>query len=186
MCTLLDFQRGIRDAMVSGITDAMAPQLAGGRDPRTRLAIHTRHFHASLTRTIVDRYPATVWLIGSELVVTAAQAFVRDYPPTRPCLAEYGDEFPAFLGRHPGAAHLRYLTQFAELEWHAGRLALATEDSPHVQYMHIDWPVDELLALYLAETAPDQFTMSPCDAWVEIRGLRGELFLTRVEEPLDV
>ncbi|MGE0445132.1 MAG: putative DNA-binding domain-containing protein [Vicinamibacterales bacterium] len=184
MPTLLEFQRAMREALVTGRPDAMTPHLAGG-DAR-RLAIHVRHYRASLTRAIVDRFPATAWLIGSRPVFEAAEAFVHEHPPARPCLAEYGEAFPEFLAALPDAGHLGYLAEFATLEWHAGRLALATEDSPSMHFMHVSWPVDELLALYLTDTAPDRFEMAPCDAWVEIGGCRGELTLRRVAEPAGV
>ncbi|MGE3342872.1 MAG: DNA-binding domain-containing protein [Vicinamibacterales bacterium] len=186
MPALLEFQHGVREAMVHGRIDAIAPLLAGGGDPRGRLAVHQRHYAASLARAVVERFPATAWLVGSELVVDAARRFIRDHPPERPCIAEYGEGFPRALGAHPAAAQLPYLAPFAELEWHAGRLALATESSPHVHYLHLDWPVDELLTCYLTDTAPDRFVLSPCDTWLEVRGRRGELFLTRVEEPVHV
>jgi hypothetical protein len=72
------------------------------------------------------------------------------------------------------------LAQFAELEWHLGRLALATEESPNVQYLHLDWALDELIGLYLTDTSPDEFALRREDVWLEIRGLRGELHMNRL------
>ena len=43
-----------------------------GPYPEHRLAIHRRHYVASLTRALVERFPATVWLVGSELVTHVA------------------------------------------------------------------------------------------------------------------
>ncbi len=135
---------------------------------------------ASLTRALVERFPATVWLVGSELVTHAATSFVREQPPSRPCIAEYGDGFPRYLGAHPAAESLPYLAQFAELEWHLGRLALATEESANVQYVHLDWALDELIGLYLTDTAPDEYALRQEEVWLEIRGLRGELQMKRL------
>ena len=180
MPALADIQAGIRDALVHGNSAAITPFLSGGLEPARRLAIHQRHYEASLSRVLLDRFPATVWLVGSELVSNAAQGFIRVHPPARPCMAEYGEEFPAHLGAHPGAATLPYLAQFAELEWHLGRLALATDESPNVHYLHLDWPLDELIGFYLTDSAPDRFELSPCDIWLEMRGLRGELQMTRM------
>ena len=67
MPTLSDIQAGIRDALVNGDCSAVAPLLSGGSRPEQRLAIHQRHYVASLTRALVERFPATVWLVGSEL-----------------------------------------------------------------------------------------------------------------------
>lgn len=180
MFTLAEIQAGIRDALIDGNGAAVTPVLVGGSQPAQRLAIHQRHYVASLTRALVERFPATVWLVGSDLVAHIAALFVHEHPPTRPCIAEYGEEFPRYLGAHPAAASLPYLTQFVELEWHLGRLALATEDSTNVQYVHLDWGLDELIGFYLTDTAPTEYVLRREDVWLEIRGLRGALQMNRL------
>jgi hypothetical protein len=182
MSALADIQAAIRDALVVGDRRAIAPLLSGGAHPEHRLAIHERHYAASLTRALLERFPATVWLVGSELVTDAARSFIREQPPSKPCITEYGDSFPQQLGRHPAAASLPYLSQFAELEWHLGRLALATDESPNVQYLHVDWSLDELISVYLSDTAPDQFPLRNEDVWLEIRGLRGAIEMRRLTQ----
>ena len=183
MPALADIQAAIRDALVRGDRTAAAPMLSGGAHPEHRLAIHQRHYAASLTTALLDRFPATVWLVGSDLVTDAARSFIRKHPPSKPCIAEYGESFPAHLGAHSAAATLPYLSQFAELEWHLGRLALATDDSPNVHYLHLDWSLDELIGVYLADSAPDAFALRQEDVWLEVRGLRGTLTMTRVTRP---
>ena len=180
MLTLADIQAGIRDALVDGDSATVPAVLLGGSRPAQRLAIHQRHYVASLICALVERFPATVWLVGSELVTYVATSFIREHPPSRPCVAEYGDEFPRYLGAHPAAESLPYLVQFAELEWQLGRLALATEESTNVQYVHVDWTLDELIGFYLADTAPDEYALRQEDVWLEIRGLRGELQMSRL------
>ena len=180
MPALADIQSAIRDALVTGDRAALAPMLSGGVNPEYRLAIHQRHYAASLTRALLDRFPATVWLVGSELVTDAAISFMREHPPSKPCLAEYGESFPQHLGAHLAAASLPYLSQFAELEWHIGRLALATEDSAHMHCLHLDWSLDELIGVYLSDTAPDAFPLRHEDVWLEVRGLRGTLEMQRL------
>lgn len=180
MHTLAEIQAGIREALVHSRNAAVASVLRGGVHPEHRLAIHQRHYAASLTKALVERFPATVWLVGSELVADSAKSFIRQQPPSRPCIAEYGEAFPQHLATHPAAASLAYLAQFAELEWHLGRLALATEQSPNVHYLQLDWVLDELIALYLTDTAPDQFSLRQETVWLEIRGLRGELQMNRL------
>jgi hypothetical protein len=199
---LADLQAGIRQALLTGDASPLQPVLVGGRDGQRRLAIHQRHYAASLTTSLLDRFPATVWLLGSPFVTDAARQFVQEHPPTRPCIAEYGEEFPAFLATRPGAAGTPYVRQFAELEWHVGRLSLAVDlpsltapdlsafDSatltdatltlqPGVHYMKADWAIDELMSLYLTDRAPDRFLLTPGHAWIELRGVRGELRLNR-------
>jgi hypothetical protein len=176
---LADIQSAVRDALVCGDRSALASMLSGGVHPEHRLAIHQRHYRASLMRALLDRFPASVWLVGSDLVADAATSFIREQPPSTPCIAEYGESFPQHLGAHPGARSLPYLSQFAELEWHLGCLALATDDSPNVHYLHLDWSLDELIAVYLTDRAPEHFVLRQEDVWLEIRGLRGTLEMHR-------
>jgi hypothetical protein len=180
MPALTDIQAAMRVALVRGDRRALAPMLLGCAHPEHRLAIHQRHYAASLTRALLDRFPGTVWLVGSELVTDAATSFIREQPPSKPCIAEYGESFPQHLGAHPAAASVPYLSQFAELEWHLGRLALATDDSPNVHYLHLDWSLDELIGLYLADSAPEAFALRQEDVWLELRGLRGTLEMHRL------
>jgi Putative DNA-binding domain len=180
MPALADIQFAVRQAIVRGERRALTPMLSGGVHPEHRLAIHQRHYAASLTRALLDRFPATVWLVGSDLVTDAATSFIREQPPSKPCIGEYGESFPQHLGGHPGAASLPYVTQFAELEWHLGCLALATEDSPHLRYLRLDWSLDELIGVYLADSAPDAFALRQEHVWLELRGLRGALEMHRL------
>jgi hypothetical protein len=166
--------------LVLGDRSAATPMLSGGAHPEHRLAIHQRHYAASLTRALLDRFPATVWLVGSELVTDAATSFIREQPPSKPCIAEYGESFPRHLGAHSAAASLPYLSPFAELEWHLGRLALATDDSPNVHYLHLDWSLDELIGVYLGDSPPEAFALRQEDVWLEVRGLRGTLEMHRL------
>jgi hypothetical protein len=200
---LADVQAAVRRALVTGDGDALEPLLLGGSDPRKRLAIHQRHYAISLVTALLERFPATVWLVGSPLVTDAARRFVRQHPPMRPCIAEYGEEFPDFLATQPDATGVPYLREFAHLEWHLSRLSLAVEApavsaaamiqidpealvnarvvlQPGVHYLHQEWATDELISLYLADTAPDRFVLDPGDVWLELRGARGELRINRL------
>ncbi len=177
---LADTQARMASALLTGTTDSCAELLVGSTAPLQRFAVHMRHVHVSLTRAIVERFPATVWLTGSALVTEAAAAFVRRHPPLRPCISEYGDAFPTFLETWPGAAQLPYLAQFASIDWHLGRLAIATDDPPVV--LRLDWSLDELMTFFLSEQAPDAYVLRVETVWLELRGARGELSLERRSE----
>jgi hypothetical protein len=177
---LADGQARMATALLTGAADSCADLLTGTSQPLQRFAVHARHVHASLTRAIVERFPATTWLAGSALVYDAAASFVRIHPPTRPCMAEYGEVFPAFLGTWPGAAHLPYIGQFATIDWHLGRLAIATDEPPVV--LRLDWSLDELMTFFLSDRAPEAYTLRAETVWLELRGGRGELSLVRRTE----
>lgn len=197
---LADLQADIATAVVEHAIPASASLLTGGDDPTQRFAIHSRHYTASLARSLVERFAATVWLAGSELVTQAAMEFVRQHPPKRPCIAEYGEEFPAYLASC-GITTLPYLGQFATLDWHLGRLAIAVDAAPlqtlancdpsrladarlvlqpGTQYLALDWSLDELAKFFLAGEAPNQYTLRHEPVWLELRGCRGELWLNRL------
>src|SRR5262245_25841325 len=169
MPALLEIQHRMRDAVVADeTTSALLPLLVGGRDPAARLAIHRHHYQASLTRALLDKFPAVAWLTGERFATEAAQAFVQEHPPTAPCIAEYGADYPTFLASRAGAERLPYLRAFAELEWHLGQVSIAVERAPltierlasieaselpdhhlglqgGLRYFTAGWPVDELI-----------------------------------------
>jgi hypothetical protein len=197
---LVDVQRDIAAAVIQRTIPESARLLTGGDNPTGRFAIHSRHYGASLARSLVERFSATVWLASSEFVTGAALRFVRKHPPTRPCIAEYGEAFPAYLGSCAGT-RLPYLEQFATVDWHLGRLAVAVDVAPlrtladcdptrladacltlqpGTEYVALDWSLDELIRFYLAGDAPNQYALRQEPVWLELRGCRGELWLNRV------
>ena len=204
MSSLADTQTHLRRAVVTGEAAGVVPLLVGGRDPEKRLAIHRRHYETSLVTALLDKLPATVWLAGSPFVTEAARHFVHDHPPHAPCIAEYGAEFPEFLSTRPASERVPYLRVFAELEWRLGQVAVAIDRppvsferlsqidinvltfarctlQPGLHYLHASWPVDDLIKLYLTDTAPDRFVLAPADVWIEIRGARGEFRINRLD-----
>jgi putative DNA-binding protein len=195
-----DLQDEIAAAVVSGSGPARAP-IVGGRDPVRRFAIHARHYAASVTRAVVERFAATAWLVGSKPLVDAATAFVREHPPRRPCMAEYGDAFPTYLASCRDGRLPPYVGPFATIDWHAGRIAIAA-DAPAitslagceparigdaslalqdgVAYVEAQWSLDELMSFYLSGTAPDEYVLRSEPAFMEVRGSRGELRIQRL------
>lgn len=206
MPPLAEVQRLVRDAIIGVDAGTMASLLdAGPRDATRRMAIHRRHYRASLVAIVMGRFPATTWLLGSDPVEAAAARFIGAFPPSAPCLAEYGAAFPAFLGTQPALGRIAYLEPFADLEWHFGRLLVAV-DGPAlnpavlaalnaddlaatalllqggVYYRHAAWPIDKLMTLFLRKTAPEQPTLGEEAVWIEARGARGEVGLNRLTE----
>jgi hypothetical protein len=194
----------MRQAIVAGDEPAAVPLLIGGGDPARRLAIHRRTYEASLVTALMSKIPATTWLAGSPLVVEAARRFVRESPPSAPCIAEFGSEFPVALSDRPEALSLPYLRAFAELEWLVGQIAIAVERrpirravvrnvepavlidaryslQPGLRYLRASWPVDDLMRLYLSAARPERFLLEPADVLVEARGSRGEFRMARLD-----
>jgi hypothetical protein len=207
MPSLLEIQRQVRGAVVADEAGgALLAMLAGGRDPAPRLAIHRRHYQASLMRALLDKFPAVSWLAGERFATAAAQAFVRAHPPAAPCIAEYGADYPDFLASRAGAERLPYLRAFAELEWHVGKVSIAVDRAPltieslasidaselpdhrltlqgGLRYCTAAWPIDDLIKQYLSGAAPDRYAFDPTDVHLEIRGARSEFHIERLAQP---
>jgi hypothetical protein len=200
---LADIQRQIRDAVVSGQTAPIEPLLVGGQNPLKRLATHRHHYEASLTAAVVGCFPATGWLVGPRRLEDAARQFVHQHPPTAPCVAEYGAEFPAFLATWPDTAPLIYVPEFADLDWHLGRVSvsvdmaaverehLATMDptdvadaratlQPGTHYLRANRAIDELITMYLADSSPESWELVEMDVYIEVHGARGSLHFSHL------
>lgn len=203
--SLAEAQAAMRDAVVSGEAGPAVPPLVGGRDPIARLAIHQRHYRASLVGTILTRFPALAWLVGGRPLAAAAEAFVRAHPPTAPCLAEYGAGFPAFATHVLGQPPDSYVTPFGVLEWHVGLASIAIDRpvdlgslarladaevpnltvslQPGLFYLRTDWPVHDLFERFITDSAPASYAMSPAQTWLEVRGARGEFRIQALDAP---
>ena len=207
MPKLAETQLRFRDAVVRGDmqhVDFLASLLVGGRSPEKRLIVHQRNYRRSLVDALLVKFPATGWLLGTQLLTEAATRFIREYPPQAPCIAEFGDGFPNFLSQCPAAVCAPYVREFAELEWYVGTVAIAVggvpvtleelssiqadalpdtllELQPGLRYLKTSWPVDELMELYLSETVPDRFELSPAEVDIEVRGARGEFHFSRLD-----
>jgi hypothetical protein len=200
---LVDLQGSVAHAMTSGDGAALGVHLHGG-DPGQRLKIHLRHYATSLADALCDKFPASRWVVGAEVMQEAAGAYARLHPPLQPCIAEYGRDFPQFLARHPRAAPLPYLRAFAELEWAVAQASIAIDapplswaklaarraeplvDStvilqPGVHYVRADWCIDELMQTYLSGVAPERFVLVNAATRIEVRGARGTFKLVRLD-----
>jgi hypothetical protein len=201
---LAEIQLYIRDTVLGGTADPLLPHLIGGTAPARRLAIHQRHYQASLVDALLEKFPACVWLLGVQLVAEAARAFVRCHPPAAPCIAEYGATFPECLALHAEARSFACVLSLARLEWDLGRVAIAVDSAPvgmdalaaleasllpdvvlalqaGVRYLEMDWPVDELMKVYLSDNAPDRFQLEPAAVTVELKGARGTFHINRLD-----
>lgn len=203
MSTLAETQALFRNAVVTGDVAGVAPLLEASR--QRRLSIHRRNYQSSLVHALLGKFPALAWLTGTPFLTEAANAFVEQHPPDRPCIAEYGETFPKFLSTLPGADWTPYLGAFAMLEWHIGHITIAVAEQfltleqissvdPEAlaetrlslqrgaRYLRAPWPVDELMKLYLSDGAPDNLVFDPANVFLEIRGSRGEFDISRLQE----
>jgi hypothetical protein len=204
MLSLADLQSSVARAMTTGERESVVRRLVGGANPGKRLDIHLRHYEASLTAALRDKFAACAWLAGADLVGAAARAYVHAHPPLQPCIAEYGDGFPRFLASYGRAPTMPYIESFAALEWAVGQVSIAIDypplswpdlapvgseglvDSalvlqPGLRYLRSAWGVDELMTTYLSGAEPERFVLSEADTFIEVRGARGTVRLARLD-----
>jgi len=202
--SLAELQARFARTLTTGTRGALVDELVGGADPGRRLAIHLRHYDASLAAALCDKFPACAWLAGADLVRGAARAYARAQPPSQPCIAEYGRDFPQFLAAYGRAPSLPYLTSFAALEWAVAQASIAIERTPRswpelsrlgaerlvdstlvlqpgLHYLQAEWRVDELMTTFLSGAAPERFVLVEASTFIEIRGARGEVRLARLD-----
>jgi hypothetical protein len=205
MPSLRDIQSCLRKAVVQidCAVDATS-LLVGGRDTATRLAVHRRHYEASLTEALHTKFPAVTWLAGAGFMTAAARTFARQHPPKTPCIAEYGADYPRFLATRAGAERVPYLRSFAELEWLLGQVSIAVDCAsldikalrqveadalldfrlrlqPGLGYCTSAWPVDDLMRLYLSDAAPNLYSFETDEIFLEVRGARGAFQINRLD-----
>ncbi|MBX6323250.1 MAG: putative DNA-binding domain-containing protein, partial [Rhodospirillaceae bacterium] len=128
MTALRELQAAFRAAILAGEEDALLPLVRpDGLSPRQRLAVYRNNTFMSLADALAANFPVVRRLVGESFFRGAARAFIRERPPRRPCLAEYGDGFADFLAAFPPARALPYLADVARLEWAVGACERAPE-----------------------------------------------------------
>src|SRR5262249_5105660 len=145
MPALRDLQLAVRDAILGDDGEAAAHHIAGDRlAPEARLEIYRHHVFTTLTSALEATYPVICRLVDHRFFAYAEARYMRAYPPTGPCLFEYGATFPDFLAVFPPCRDLGYLRDVARLEW-AMNLALHAEDSTGVDPARLgELPAEDL------------------------------------------
>ncbi len=129
MTSLLELQRAMRAALLTG-SDQIAEMVApNGIAPAARLNVYRSNVTGHLTGALRLTFPAVERLVGSDFFAGAAARFIAAAPPRGADLYDWGDGFAAFLEAFAPTASLLYLADVARLEWAIGR-ALHAPDAP--------------------------------------------------------
>jgi hypothetical protein len=115
---LAELQSAYRHYLLTGESGQLAPAIiADAFDGAERLGIYRNNFLIGLGEALKANFPITLQLLGRDFFEQAARRFVLTHPPRRPCLFEYGAEFPRYLGGLPELAALPSVADVAELEF---------------------------------------------------------------------
>ena len=193
-------------AALDGEGRGVLPLLGRVPDAAARLAIYQRHHRQSLVRHLRGRFPTVEWLLGSDAMADLAREFIVAHPPAAPCMAEYGELFPAFIADAEVGQRLEYLAPAARLDWQLGQTAVAVDQpalaigalaatppdelpdlrlrlQPGVRYLETAWPVDELVQLRFGDRPPESYRLEPLSVCLEVTGARGAFRIGRIDRP---
>lgn len=204
---LADMQATMRDVVVRGraLDAAFVSMLTGGGSPADRLLLHRRHYVSSLVQAVRTRFPCVEWAAGADVMIDVAQAFVQQMPPRRPCIAEYGESFPAFVDSMHGGT-MPWLHDLARVEWFVGRAAVSVSQpavtlpqlqqslrthaghdgrlfctlQPSVVLLTVAWDVDALFTHFLTADDPVAWAPLPLAGTLVVSGARGECAVERL------
>src|SRR5262249_49631077 len=102
MSTLLETQRAMSSAVLSGGDDGALALVAPARIPASdRLNIYRNTFVSTLATALRLSYPAVRNLVGEEFFEACARHFIAAEPPKSAYLNRYGETFADFLAQYP-------------------------------------------------------------------------------------
>ena len=131
MPMLHELQSGFVDFIVGEKADDLVGAIEStGIDPVQLLSIYRNNALITLTETLAAVYPVVRRLVDLRFFDYAAGTFIASNLPSRPCLSEYGSEFPAFLSLFSPASGLPYLSDVAGLEWAISRVMRSEPEVP--------------------------------------------------------
>ena len=114
MPELLDFQDAFVAAL-AGERAALSPWLAPGAD-EAGLSVYRNTIAKGCVDALAANFPTVLSMVGEDWFRAAAALFAREAPPTGAALLDYGEDFPAWLGRFPPAQDTPYLVGVAHLD----------------------------------------------------------------------
>jgi hypothetical protein len=196
MPTLHELQSGFVNFIVGDRADDLVSLIEPGAiDPVSLLSIYRNNALITLTETLAAVYPVVRRLVDQRFFDYAASTYISSNLPSRPCLAEYGAEFPAFLALFPPAAGLPYLEDVASLEWAISRvmhsraeaaIGLAAimgfrEDPAEIrlrlgegiQYLSSKYPIREIWLANKSDTYPGEMRPPHEPAHLQVRLVDG-------------
>ena len=114
MPELLEFQDAFV-AAIGGERSALSPWLARGTG-EAGLSVYRNTIAKGCVDALAANFPTVLSMVGEDWFRAAAALFAREAPPPHAALLDYGEGFPAWLGRFPPAQDTPYLVGVAHLD----------------------------------------------------------------------
>lgn len=148
--TLPDLQMAFAAHLAGADRPDLAAEILGDAIPAAaRLRVYRHHVQESLGAALATTFPTVQALVGEDFFRGLARAFVTDALPRQPVLAEYGADFPAFVGAYEPARRLAYLADVARLDWALNAAFHAPPDGRLAAVDLAAFPADRLPSLRL-------------------------------------
>lgn len=195
MPTWSELQASFTRALLQDDAAVAGTVLGDGLMPEARIALYRHHVLTTLTEVLKAAYPVVCRLVEARFFAYAADCYIRQQPPTGPCLFEYGASFPRFLATFPPCRACVYLPDVAWLEWaiHAAWYAedavplererlrgVAPDDlacltfvcDPAVAYVSSPWPIERIWRANQPDADPHETVrLDAGAAYLEVRRL---------------
>lgn len=132
MPSLVEIQRGVAAAMISGDPAALAGLgiVAGAISPAARIDIYRSNVFGNYRKALATTFPVVRQLVGAAFFNAAAHAYVRAHPSTHGDVNRYGGDLAGFLTTYEPVRMLVYLPDIARLEWAIDQAAIAADAPP--------------------------------------------------------
>jgi hypothetical protein len=114
--------RDLQSAFARSLLDPARPVPAAvtshtARQPKKRFDVYRNNVYFGLIEALAAQFPAIARLLGKDMFVETAKAYIAEHPPTSPLLFRYGETFGDFLAQAKPLEDYPYLGDVARLEW---------------------------------------------------------------------
>ncbi|MEO0443102.1 MAG: DNA-binding domain-containing protein [Pseudomonadota bacterium] len=112
------WQQLFSESLFSGLDKDLSTTFASidADERQLRFAVYQNNVFYSLSQALSDLYPVVKQLVGDDFFNGLAQAYIRQYPPSRAAMVYFGEGFSEFLANFEHAQSLPYLVDIAALE----------------------------------------------------------------------
>lgn len=124
-----DFQKAFVQAITSG---DVSPLEKYGIQPSQNLSVtealqtYRNDYTARLSDALASHFKSVHYILGDQTFFTLTKQYLSEHPSQYSDLGQYGQDFPAFLGKSSERDTFPFLRALAEIEW----LCLSYFDTP--------------------------------------------------------
>ncbi len=91
----------------------------GGISIEKRMNTYKNNYSVGLCEVLAGTFQTVTDLVGEEFMKRMCEHFIREHPPKKACMHEYGEELAEFVQKFDPVKSLAYLPDIARLDWAA-------------------------------------------------------------------